>query len=98
MASNYFSCCFGAKFYILHRIFIAVCKSVLLYGSKAWTIAMAQEKSLYETYTAMLYMVLGVSWKDRVRSEAMSRMGSYQSYLTRSSSSGGPYGDFLLDI
>ena len=48
------------------RLFIAACESVLLYGSETWTLTKAQEKSLDGTYTKMLRMVLGVSWKDKV--------------------------------
>ena len=48
------------------RLFIAACESVLLYGSDTWTLAKAQEKSLDGTYTKMLRMVLGISWKDKV--------------------------------
>ena len=43
------------------RLFIAACESILLYGSEAWTLTRAQEKSLDGTYTKMLRMVLGVS-------------------------------------
>ena len=39
---------------------------VLLYGSETWTLTKAQEKSLDGTYTRMLRMVLGISWKDKV--------------------------------
>ena len=48
------------------RLFIATCESVLLYGSETWTLTKAQEKSLDGTYTKMLRMVLGISWKDKV--------------------------------
>jgi len=48
------------------RLFIAACESVLLYGSETWTLTKAQEKSLDGTYTKMLRMVLGVTWKDKV--------------------------------
>ena len=48
------------------RLFIAACESVLLYGSETWTLTKAQEKSLDGTYTKMLRMVLGVSWKDKI--------------------------------
>ena len=47
-------------------MFIAACESVLLYGSETWTLTKAQEKSLDGTYTKMLSMVLGISWKDKV--------------------------------
>ena len=47
-------------------MFIAACESVLLYGSETWTLTKAQEKSLDGTYTKMLRMVLGVSWKDKI--------------------------------
>jgi len=50
------------------------CESVLLYGSETWTLTKAQKKSLREktilkkdgSYTKMLRMVLGISWKDKV--------------------------------
>ena len=48
------------------RLFIAACESVLLYGSETWTLTKAQEKNLDGTYTKMLRMVLGISWKDKV--------------------------------
>ena len=48
------------------RLFIAACESVLLYGSETWTLTKAQEKRLDGTYTKMLRMVLGVSWRDKV--------------------------------
>ena len=47
------------------RLFIAACESVLLYGSEAWTMTKAQEKSLDGTNTKMVRMVLGLSWKDK---------------------------------
>ena len=53
------------------RLFIAACESVLLYGSEAWTLTRAQEKSLDGTYTKMLRMVLGVTWKDKVSNEVL---------------------------
>ena len=53
------------------RLFIAACESVLLYGSEAWTLTRAQEKSLDGTYTKMLRMVLGVTWKDKVNNEVL---------------------------
>ena len=53
------------------RLFIAACESVLLYGSEAWTMTKAQEKSLDGTYTKMLRMVLGVSWKDKVNNDVL---------------------------
>ena len=52
-------------------MFIAACESVLLYGSEAWTMTKAQEKSLDGTYTKMLRMVLGVSWKDKVNNDVL---------------------------
>ena len=39
---------------------------ILLYGSEAWTLTRAQEKSLDGTYTKMLRLVLGVSWRDKI--------------------------------
>ena len=55
------------------RLFIAACESVLLYGSEAWTMTKAQKKSLEGTYTKMLHMVLGVSWKDKVSNDVLYR-------------------------
>ena len=49
------------------RLFIAACELILLYGPEAWTLARAQKKSLDGTYTKMLRMVLGVSWRDRIK-------------------------------
>ena len=48
------------------KLFIAACESVLIYGSETWTLTNAQEKGLDGTYTKMLRMVLGISWKDKV--------------------------------
>ena len=48
------------------RLFIAACESVLLYGSETWILTKAREKSLDGTYTKMLRMVLGISWKNKV--------------------------------
>ena len=48
------------------RLFIAACESVLLYGSETWTLTKSLEKSLDGTYTKMLRIVLGVSWRDKV--------------------------------
>ena len=45
--------------------------SVLLCSSEAWTMTKAQEKSLDGTYTKILRMVLGVSWKDKVSSDIL---------------------------
>ena len=53
------------------RLFIAACESILLYGSEAWTLTRAQEKSLDGTYTKMLRMVLGVSWRDRISNDIL---------------------------
>ena len=57
------------------RLLIAACESVLLYGSETWTLTKAQKKSLREktilkqdgSYTKMLRMVLGMSWKDNYK-------------------------------
>ena len=42
-----------------------------MYGSEAWTMTKAQEKNLDGTYTKMLRMVLGVSWKDKVSNDVL---------------------------
>ena len=52
-------------------MFIATCESVLLYGSEAWTMTKAQEKSLDGTYTRMLSIVPGISWKDKVSNDVL---------------------------
>ena len=52
-------------------MFIAACEWVLLYGSKAATMTKAQEKILDGTYTEMLRIVLGVSWKDKVSNDVL---------------------------
>ena len=36
-----------------------------------WTLTRAQEKSLDGTYTKMLRMVLGVTWKDKISNEVL---------------------------
>ena len=51
------------------------CDSVLLYGSETWTLTKAQEKSLDGTYTKMLRMELGISWKDKVSNICFSLLG-----------------------
>ena len=45
---------------------IRVITLIRLYGSETWTLTKAQEKSLDWTYTKMLRIVLGISWKDKV--------------------------------
>ena len=52
-------------------MFIAACEPVLPYGSEAWTMTKAREKSLDGTYTKMLRMVLGVSWKVNVSNDVL---------------------------
>jgi len=61
-------------------LFIAVCESVLLYGSETWTLTKAQEKILDGTYTKMLRMVLGISWKDKISNITL--YGRYQGCQT----------------
>ena len=53
------------------RLFIAACESILLYGAETWTLTKAQEKSIDGTYTKMLRMVLGVSWKDKLQNKLL---------------------------
>ena len=48
------------------RLFIATVESVYLYGSETWTLTLKTEKELNGSYTRMLRMALGVSWKDRI--------------------------------
>ena len=48
------------------RLFIAACESVLRNMDIGHCMTKAQEKSLDGTYTKMLRMVLGVTWKDKV--------------------------------
>ena len=55
------------------KLFIATCESVLLCGSEARTMTKAQEKSWDRTYTKMLRIVLGVSWKHKVRNDVLYR-------------------------
>ena len=50
---------------------IAACESVLLYGSKGWTMTLAKKKSLDGTYNKMLGMVPGTSWKDKVSNDVI---------------------------
>ena len=48
------------------RLFIATVESVYLYGSETWTLTLKTEKELNGSYTRMLRMALGVSWKDKI--------------------------------
>ena len=57
--------------FTMPSLFSAAGESVLLYGSEAWTMTKVQEKSLDGTYTKMLRMVLGVSWKDKVNNDVL---------------------------
>ena len=45
------------------NFFRAVVKSVLLYGSEAWTLTKKLERKLDGTYTRMLRVVFNISWK-----------------------------------
>ena len=53
------------------RLFIAACESILLYGSESLSMTKAQKESLDGTYTKMLRMVLGISWKDKVSNDVL---------------------------
>ena len=46
------------------HLFIATVESVYLYGSEIRTLTLKTEKELNGSYTRMLRMALGVSWKD----------------------------------
>ena len=48
------------------RLFIATVESAYLYGPETWTLTLKTEKELNGSYTRMLRMALGVSWKDRI--------------------------------
>ena len=52
-------------------MFIAACESILLYGSESLSMTKAQKESLDGTYTKMLRMVLGISWKDKVSNDVL---------------------------
>ena len=53
------------------RLFIATVESVYLYGSETWTLTLKTEKELNGSYTRMLRMALGVSWKDRIHNNIL---------------------------
>ena len=46
--------------------FRATVETVLLYGSKAWTLRSSQEKQLYGCYTRLLRAALNVNWRDHM--------------------------------
>ena len=46
------------------NFFRAVVESVLLYGSKAWSLTKKHEKNLDGTYTRMLRAILNISFKE----------------------------------
>ena len=48
------------------RLFTATVESVYLYGSETWTLTLKTEKDLNGSYTRMLRMALGVSWKHKI--------------------------------
>ena len=48
------------------RLFISTVESVYLYGSETWTLTLKTEKQLNGSYTRMLRMALGVSWRDMI--------------------------------
>ena len=79
------------------RLFIAACESILLNGSEAWTLTRAQEKSSDGTYTKMLRMVLGLSWRDRISNDIL--YGNlYQNYQTGLRAGGLSWRDTALGI
>ena len=45
------------------RLFQSTVESVLMYNSSTWTLTKRMEISLNDTYTRMLRMIKGVSWK-----------------------------------
>ena len=48
------------------RLFISTVESVYLYGSETWTLTLKTERQLNGSYTRMLRMALGVSWRDMI--------------------------------
>ena len=53
------------------RFFTATVESVLLYGSKAWSMTSAMEKSLNGCYTRMLRAAFNISWRDHLTNEEL---------------------------
>ena len=51
------------------RLFVSTVESVLLYGSEAWTLTVADEKALDGLYTRMLRRALNVSWEEHMRND-----------------------------
>ena len=49
------------------RLFVSTVESVLLYGSEAWTLTVADEKALDGLYTRMLRRALNASWEEHMR-------------------------------
>ena len=49
------------------RLFVSTVESVLLYGSEAWTLTVADEKALDGLYTRMLRKALNVSWEEHMK-------------------------------
>lgn len=52
-------------------LFVSTVESVLLYGSEAWTLTKALEKSLNGTYTRMLRIVKGVSYAQKLTNKVL---------------------------
>lgn len=53
------------------RTFQATVEAVLLYGAETWTVTKTLGKRIDGTYTRMLRMVLGVSWKDKLTNKEL---------------------------
>ena len=49
------------------RLFVSTVESVLVYGCKAWSLTVKDEKALDGVYTRMLRAALNVSWEDHIR-------------------------------
>ena len=48
------------------RTFLTLVESVLLYGSKTWTLTKSLEKSIDGTYTRLLRAVFNLSWSEHL--------------------------------
>ncbi len=47
-------------------VYTAVCLSILLYGSEAWTLYRSHTKSLEAFHIRCLQRILGITWRDRI--------------------------------
>ena len=69
------------------RLFIAACESILLYGSEAWTLTRAQEKSVDMGHTPRCCVWCWV-FHGGIGSAMTSYMGTYQNHQKRSEGGG----------